>query len=208
MNIIIMGPQASGKGTQAERIAKKYGLNHINAGEILRTEVKKKTDLGRRAEDIMLRGELVPNELVDELIKENISEHMVFDGFPRSIEQAEFLNRHTIINAVIIIDITDEEAIRRISSRYVCGLCGKSYNILTNPPKQKDICDDDGSRLVQREDDNPKVVKQRLETYHEETSKVIDYYQARKTPLWTINGEQPIDEVFSDIVISIDDILK
>ncbi len=202
MRLVLIGPQGSGKGTQAKIISKKLKIPHISTGDLLRNlrgELKQKVDR------YVNRGELIPDELMIEILKDRISKPdckkgFLLDGFPRNLRQAKELNKLVEIDKVFEISIPDEEAIRRISGRRNCENCGEIYNINTSPkPKQDGICDKCGGRLYQREDDNEKAVKKRLEIYHKETEPVLKYYNTIK-----INGKQDIEKVTDDILKELD----
>ena len=201
MNIIILGPQGSGKGTQAKLISKKYNIQHISTGDLLRDAVKNKTGIGLKVKDILDRGELVPDEIVISLIEDKLkdSRGYILDGFPRTIEQAKALDKITKIDRVIDIIVSDKESIKRISGRRSCPKCGSVFHITNSPPKKENICDDCSIELIQREDDNEGVIKKRLRIYHEETSLLEDFYRNEEL-LEEIDGEQPIEKVFEDTV--------
>lgn len=202
-----MGPQASGKGTQAEKIAQQYGLLHFSVGDFLRAEVKKRTELGRKAEKIMDEGGLMEDEIIFGIVKQEVSQHpdgVIFDGFPRTEVQAQMLHEIVPINAVIDIKIHDEIAVKRISSRLVCSKCGEGYNTISQPPKKEGVCDNDGAPLIHRDDDVPEAVRHRLELYHKETEPILAYYRNEGVKVFDINGEQRIDKVFEDIKEAID----
>ncbi len=199
---MIIGPQGSGKGTQAKLISKKYNIPHIPTGDLLREAVKNKTELGLKIKDILDNGELVPDEIVISLIKKKIKDcdnSFVLDGFPRTIEQAKALDKITKLDKVIDIIVSDKESIKRISGRRSCPKCGSVFHVVTNKPKKEGICDNCGTELIQREDDKEGVIKKRLKIYHEETSLLEDFYR-NEDILEEINGEQPIEKVFKDIV--------
>lgn len=202
-----MGPQASGKGTQAEKIAHQYGLLHFSVGDFLRAEVKKGTELGRKAEKIMEEGGLMEDDITFGIVKQEVAKHpdgVIFDGFPRTEIQAQMLHDIVPINAVLDVMIKDDTAVERISSRLVCSKCGEGYNTISQPPKKEGICDNDGAPLVHRDDDVPEAVRRRLKLYHEETEPVLSYYRKEGVKVFDINGEQSIDEVFSEIKQAID----
>jgi len=208
MNIILIGPQASGKGTQAVRLAEKTGMKHFSTGDAFRAEVASGSELGKELKRIMDAGDLVPNETVNEVIKGAVekyqSQGLVFDGYPRTQDQAEFLSSITKIDAVVAIKISDEEAVKRISSRYVCPVCGKGYNTITLPPKVEGKCDVEGATLVQRDDDKPESVKKRLADYHAKTAPLIKFFDEQGSAIHSINGEQPIDDVAKDILAALE----
>ena len=172
MNIILMGLPGAGKGTQASEIVKKFPIPHISTGDMFRKAIKDETDLGKEAKSYMDRGELVPDEVTVGIVKERISEDdakkgFLLDGFPRTIEQAEALNSimselDREIDAVINIEVPEEELMNRLTGRRICEKCGTTYHLVFNPPKVDGICDIDGGKLYQREDDNPETVSNRL----------------------------------------------
>jgi adenylate kinase len=201
--IVILGPQGSGKGTQAEFLAEKLGIPDISIGQLLRDEVKKQSEISGQIDEYLKRGELVPNAITHKLAEERIkapdcAKGFIFDGFPRILIQAKFLDTITEITNVLEIWISDEEALRRLSGRRTCSVCGKIYHLEFNPPQKENVCDECGSGLIQRPDDTPEGVHQRLKIYHEETEEVIKYY-AEKGILIKINGEQGIEEVRGEI---------
>ena len=197
MNLIFVGPQGSGKGTQAKLIAEKFGFVHISTGDLLRNL---QGELRKEAESYMQSGKLVPDEFIIKILKQRLEKPdcqkgVILDGFPRNINQAHELDKITKIRAAINIDISDEEAVKRISGRFSCSKCGEGYNIYTEPkPKVNGICDKCSGKLEQRKDDNPEAVKIRLKTYHEETTPILKHYNTVK-----INGNQGIDKVKQDI---------
>lgn len=203
MHIIFLGPPGSGKGTQAALIKKEFGIPHISTGDILREEIKNDSELGKKAKTFIDEGKLVPDDLIIDIIKERISEDdcregFIFDGFPRTIEQAQALSEITDITHVINVKSSDENIIERISTRLTCPKCNNVYG-KADPPKEKGICDNCGEKLIQRDDQNPDVVKKRLEVYHEQTEPLIRYYE-KKGILTDINGEQLIEAVTRDIL--------
>jgi adenylate kinase len=203
--IIFLGPPGAGKGTQAERLAEDLKIKKISTGDILREAVAKGTELGQRAKSYMERGELVPDEIILGIIEEEINdeEGFILDGFPRNINQAkaldEMLSRKGLnITHVIFLDVPDEEIIKRIAYRRVCLNCGAVYNLIFNPPKEDEICNNCGSKLVQREDDREEVVRKRLEVYRDSTEALIRIYEERGV-LRRINGLGNREEVFRRI---------
>ena len=200
MRLIFIGPQASGKGTQSEIVAKNFGIAHISLGEILRNySGKHKNEIKK----IIATGKLIPLDWSLKIIEERISKKdckkgFILDGFPRNIEQAKGLDKITLIDQVVEIFISDREAIRRLKGRWVCPKCEINYNILTEPkPKFDKICDVDGSKLVHRTDDNHTAIKKRLKIYHKDTEPLLEFY---KNKLVKINGNQHIDEVKDEIL--------
>ncbi len=203
--IIFLGPPGAGKGTQAERLAEDLKIKKISTGDILREAVAKGTELGQRAKSYMERGELVPDEIILGIIEEAINdeEGFILDGFPRNINQAkaldEMLSRKGLnITHVIFLDVPDEEIIKRIAYRRVCLKCGAVYNLIFNPPKEDETCNNCGSKLVQREDDREEVVRNRLEVYRDSTEALVKIYEERGV-LRRINGLGDREEVFRRI---------
>jgi len=208
MNICIIGPQASGKGTQATRIAGHYGIFHFSTGDALRAEVKSGSELGQELSAVMNAGKLVSDELIYGIVKKTAAEHpegILLDGYPRTVHQGEMMKDELKIDAVIEIAIADETCVARISSRFMCSECGRGYNTVSLPPAKDGVCDDDGAALVQRDDDKPEAVLKRLALYHEATAPVIDFYRTAGVPVHRIDGEQSIDEVFAAAKAAIGD---
>ena len=209
MNLTVIGPQASGKGTQASRIAKHYGIFHFSTGDALRAEVKSGSGLGQEISQIMNAGQLVGDELIYGIVKkvgEAHPEGILLDGYPRTVGQAEMMKPDLEMEAVIEIVIKDETAVERISSRYMCSKCGHGYNTVSLPPKTEGQCDLDGAPLVQRDDDKPEAVKKRLRLYHEQTAPVLEFYRNLGVPVHRVDGEQSIDDVWQDIKKAIGEI--
>ncbi len=186
LNLILFGPPGAGKGTQAERLRNDFQLPFISTGDMLRSNVKEGTDLGKEAQKFMDAGELVPDELIVKMAAERLQhddaqDGFILDGFPRTIEQAKALDTMLSglgrrIAAALLIDVPDEEVIRRLSGRRVCVKAGHNYHVEFDPPKHEGICDQDGSRLIQRDDDNADVIANRLRVYHEQTEPLVDHY--------------------------------
>lgn len=208
MNIVIMGLPGAGKGTQASEIIKKYPIPHISTGDMFRLAIKNETPLGNEAKSYMDRGELVPDEVTVGIVKERLSESdakdgFLLDGFPRTVQQAEALNEimdelGSKIESTIYVDVPEEELMNRLTGRRICEVCGTAYHLVFNPPKQEGICDLDGGKLYQREDDNPETVQNRLEVNIKQTQPLLDFYESQGV-LSRVNGSQDIDEVFDDI---------
>ena len=202
MNIVILGPQGAGKGTQAERVSKRLGVPHIDFGQLLRDHVARKTEIGKKIEKPLRQGELIPSALMDGIVQERIGQPdcengFVFDGYPRQLEEAEFLDSIADIDAVIILEIPDELAVTRLAARRVCSGC---VTPLYGMPKDiGKACRACGGTLVQREDDKPEAVKRRLELYHEETEPLIEYYTPRGI-LHRIDATGEIEDVFKKIM--------
>ena len=208
MNIILLGPLGGGKGTQAKKIVEKCGIPHIATGDILREAVAKGTELGKKAKEYMDRGELVPDEIVIGIVRERLKQPdcekgFLLDGFPRTIKQAEALDEMLKelgkdIDAVIYIDVPEEEVVKRITYRRTCRNCGAVYHLIYAPPKEDNKCDKCGGELYQRDDDKEEVVRQRFKVYMENTAPLIEYYE-KKGLLYRVDGTKSIDEVFSQI---------
>ena len=208
LNLVLLGPPGAGKGTQAERLVTDFDLPYYATGDILRAAVKDETELGKEAKDYMDRGELVPDELICKVIMERIDkpdaeDGFLLDGFPRNEEQANILEnaldkRDRKLTAVLLIDAPDEEVIKRISGRRVCVKNQHVYHVDFDPPKHEGVCDQDGSRLIQRDDDKPETIKKRLEVYHGQTKPLIDYYESRGV-LRRFDGSRTPSEVHDHI---------
>ncbi|HYZ27687.1 MAG TPA: adenylate kinase [Thermoleophilaceae bacterium] len=208
LNLVLLGPPGAGKGTQAERLVTDFDLPYYATGDILRAAVKDESDLGREAKDYMDRGELVPDELICDVIMQRIDlpeaeDGFLLDGFPRNIQQADILEqalsrRGRKLTAVLLIEVPDEEVIKRLSGRRVCVKNQHVYHVDFDPPKHDDVCDQDGSRLIQRDDDKPETIKKRLEVYHAQTSPLIDYYESRGN-LRRFDGSRSPSEVHDHI---------
>ena len=213
MNIILMGLPGAGKGTQASEIVKKFPIPHISTGDMFRKAIKDETDLGKEAKSYMDRGELVPDEVTVGIVKERVSEDdakkgFLLDGFPRTIDQAESLNQimselDREIDAVINIEVPEEELMNRLTGRRICEKCGTTYHLVFNPPKVDGICDIDGGKLYQREDDNPETVSNRLSVNVKQSKPILEYYN-NKGVLKNIDGSKDIDEVTNDVIDILD----
>jgi adenylate kinase len=186
LNLILFGPPGAGKGTQAERLRSDFQLPFISTGDMLRTNVKEETELGKQAKEYMDAGDLVPDDLIvamaaERLKHDDAQDGFILDGFPRTIDQAKALDRQLSelgrrVTTALLIDVPDAEVIRRLSGRRVCVKSGHNYHVEFDPPKHEGICDQDGSRLIQRDDDKPDVIANRLRVYHEKTKPLVDYY--------------------------------
>lgn len=209
MKIIMLGAPGAGKGTQAKRIAEKYGIPHISTGDIFRANIKEGTELGMKAKEFMDQGLLVPDEvtigmLLDRIKKEDCVNGYVLDGFPRTIPQAESLTKALEemgqkIDYAVDVDVPDENIVSRMSGRRACITCGATYHVQFAPPKAEGICDKCGAELVLRDDDKPETVQKRLAVYHEQTQPLIDYYR-RAGVLVSVDGTQSMAQVFESIV--------
>jgi len=212
MNLVFLGPPGSGKGTQAIRVAKAMNLVHISTGDLLREAVKNKTELGKKVEDIMKLGQLVPDEVVISLIGQKISaieksNGFILDGFPRNLPQAESLkfmfdHKKMKLDKAMLLKVSDTEVVKRLSGRWHCSKCNAGYNYPRNMPKHEGICDIDGEQLLRRADDEESVVSYRLEVYKKETRPIEDFYR-KESILEEIQGEQSPDKVFQDILTAV-----
>ena len=189
MNIVLMGGPGSGKGSMAEMITAKYPLVHVATGDLFRKNLSENTELGQKAKAYIEKGQLVPDDITYEILADGMAqvgddEGILLDGFPRNMEQAKKLNEifadlNREISFVLFVDLDDETIIRRTSQRRVCNDCGASYHLEFRPPSKEGVCDRCGGEVIQRKDDQPETVKARLETYHKETSPVVDYYKEK-----------------------------
>lgn len=190
--IVMLGPPGAGKGTQARRLSERHGFPQISTGDIFRANIKQKTDLGLRVQDILDRGDLVPDNLTCEIIAERLAQPdcrngYILDGFPRTTGQAEELDRilaerQESLDIALSLEVDDDELVSRLSNRLTCPKCGTIYNLISNPPAQKGVCDKpecEGAKLVQREDDKEETIRERLRVYHETTKPIVDFYEAK-----------------------------
>lgn len=209
MKLILLGAPGAGKGTQAKRISQHYDIPHISTGDIFRANIKAGTELGKKAQEYMERGALVPDALTVDMLLDRISQDdcsggFILDGFPRTIPQAERLTEALAamgedIDAVLDIEVPDSVIVERMAGRRVCPDCGSSYHVANIPPKKEGVCDACGAQLVTRKDDAPETVLERLATYHAQTEPLIEYYQARGR-LITVDGTTGLDPVFNEII--------
>ncbi|MBA3866013.1 MAG: adenylate kinase [Solirubrobacterales bacterium] len=208
LNLVLLGPPGSGKGTQGERLNEDLRLPYYATGDILRAAVRDQTELGRTAKGFMDSGDLVPDEVIVGVIAERIDssealDGFILDGFPRTTPQAEALDAKLeelgrSVGAVLLIDVDDGEVIRRLGGRRTCAEGGHVFHVDFNPPERDGVCDIDGSELIVRDDDKPEVIRKRLDTYHDKTEPLIDYYDQRSV-LRRIQGDAPPDEVAEEI---------
>ncbi len=208
MKIIMLGAPGAGKGTQAKMISSKYGIPHISTGDIFRANIKNQTELGKKAKAYMDQGQLVPDELVvdlvaDRIVQDDCAKGFVLDGFPRTIPQAEALDAalvsmNTKIDYAIDVEVPDENIIERMGGRRACVGCGATYHIVYNATKVEGVCDTCGAKLILRDDDKPETVKERLNVYHTQTQPLIDFYEA-KGCLKEVDGTQAIETIFEQI---------
>ncbi len=206
MRLILLGPPGAGKGTQAKRLAKEFGLPHISTGDILRQNVKDITQLGKEAKNYMEQGLLVPDDLVARMLierfdQQDVKKGFILDGYPRNINQAQtlgqiFKQKSLDIDFVIYLDTSEKVVVQRLNGRRVCGNCQANFHIKNMPPKQAGICDICSGRLYQRTDDNEETVKKRLEVYEKEVSSLLEYYEA-KQKLRRLSGYEDLEIVLS-----------
>jgi len=210
--VVLMGGPGAGKGTQAKRLEATLGLPQVATGDLFRENLKNMTELGKLAKSYMDAGELVPDEVTVAMVKERLSRPdcargAIFDGFPRTLSQAAALDELLAqmgeqVDVVPYIHVRPEVLLQRLAGRWTCPVCGRVYHVLFNPPQEPGICDLDGARLYQREDDTEETQKRRIEVYFEQTAPLLDYYRERGL-LVEINGEQPIEQVQHDLVETI-----
>src|SRR5215207_10818838 len=208
LNLVMLGPPGAGKGTQGRRLVEDFGLAYIATGDMLREHVKENTELGKEAKEHMSGGGLVPDDLVIKMISvrvdaEDAQDGFILDGFPRNVAQAdalaEMLDSHgRRLTAVLLIDAPNDEVIRRLGGRRVCVKAGHTYHVEFDPPKREGVCDQDGSRLEQREDDKEQTIRKRLDVYHENTEPLIEYYE-EKGVLRRFDGARNPTEVHDHI---------
>lgn len=208
VRLVIIGPPGAGKGTQAKLISTRFDIPHISTGEMFRANILADSEVGKLAKRYIDSGLLVPDDIVNRMVEERLSHSdadrgFLLDGYPRTVEQAEMLklileNKGYMLNAVINLVISREKLICRIAGRRICSKCGASYNVITNPPKIEDICDNCGGSLVQRADDNVDIAAKRVDVYMRETMPLIDYYRSSSL-LYDVDADGSIDKVFQDI---------
>jgi adenylate kinase len=209
MQIVLFGPPGAGKGTQAKFLAEEFNIPHISTGDILRENVKKGTALGIKARSYMDKGELVPDQLLNDLVRSRLEEPdtkkgFLLDGYPRTIPQAKALDEvmddlNRKLTAVVNIDVGTAALVKRLSGRRICRACGASYHVAFNPPEVRDVCDTCAGELYQRADDTESAIKNRLAVYQKQTQPVLDYYK-KKGILVDIDGDREIEEVKADVI--------
>jgi len=212
LNLVMLGPPGSGKGTQAKFLSERYHIPHVSTGDMLREEVRNKTSLGLKAKEIMDQGGLVSDEIVSAMIlkrldQEDCARGVILDGYPRTVEQAHVLDGilaelGRTLERVILVDVPDDEIVRRLGGRRSCPKCGKVYHLIYSPPADGKHCDVCGVELVQRDDDKEEVIRQRLVQYHEKTQPLVDLYEQRGL-LVEIDGSQDMEAVTAAIVEAI-----
>ncbi len=202
MNLVLMGIQGSGKGTQAKLLSQKLNLTHINVGDLFRTNIKQQTEFGKTVMQFINKGELVPDNYVFQLIETELKgklNNFILDGFPRTTDQGDYLVNNAKIDKVILFDLSDEIATERMLARRNCKNCHKDYNLLANAPKVEDVCDACGGELVKRSDDTLEAIKTRLDAFHQETQPVIDFF-TEKGLMLTIDANQPIETIHNQVL--------
>ena len=214
MNMIFLGLPGAGKGTQAKKVSAKYNIPHIATGDIFRNAIKNETSLGKKAKNYIDKGELVPDEVTIGIVRNRLQEDdcqngFILDGFPRTINQAEALNKimeelNTELDLALYIKVSEKELIKRLSGRRVCEDCGATYHVEFNPPEKEGICDKCGGKLIQRSDDKEETVKNRIEVNREKTEKLIKYYKDEGI-LETIESNGGIDQVFNEVTSVIEE---
>jgi adenylate kinase len=207
MNLVLIGPPGSGKGTQAELLRDKNGFVHYSTGEVFRDHIQRKTPVGLEVEEFVVSGRLVPDEVVLEVVNAFLAEHagkpILYDGFPRTVPQAEGLDEVLVehdleIDLAVLVDLPDDEVVRRLTARRQCRKCSRIYNLSFKPPKVEGVCDECGGELYQRKDDSESVIRDRLSTYHRQTEPVLHYYSAQEK-LKRIDGALGRDRVYEEM---------
>lgn len=194
MRLVILGPPGSGKGTHSKILSKKLGLKHISTGDVIREEIKKQTDFGKKCREFVKKGKLVPDEIIISILKSTLpDDDFILDGFPRTLNQAKMLDTITNIDKVIFMEVSDDEIVSRLSSRLQCPRCGRIYG-KDIKPRSNNLCDFCNTKLVRRNDDKPNVIKQRLRVYHKTTEPLIKYYE-KKGILKHVNAQGDVAEV-------------
>jgi len=216
MNLLFMGPPGAGKGTQAKRISQKYNIPHISTGDMLREAVAKGTELGLKVKEILEKGELVSDDLINKIVEERLSQNdcdngFILDGYPRTLVQAKSLDEilkklSKKLDKAIFVDVPEEKLVLRITSRRICPKCGRVYNLISLKPKIDEQCDDCGVKLIQRDDDKEETVRQRYKVYMESTQPLINYYK-EKGILEVVDGDRDIDVITNDIVNILEELI-
>jgi adenylate kinase len=206
--VLLLGAPGVGKGTQAKRLMDEFGIPQISTGDLLREHRKNHTPLGMLADDLMARGQFVPDDLVNQMVATRLTEPdtehgYILDGFPRTLNQAEWLDHqlagHPLPVVAVNIVVPERELLERITGRLSCSVCGTIYNIYSEPPKQTGICDCEGAELIQRVDDTEPVFRERMKAFHSKTAAVIEYYRSYGGRFAEVNGSLPVDEVTQSI---------
>lgn len=180
MNIVFLGAQGTGKGTLAALLVKDFGFNQISPGNLFREEIKKNSELGKKVKGFLDKGILVPHDITNQLVKQSIKKNNIFDGYPRTVVQAEALEGMARVDRAVVFDMPEDEVVKRLGGRLVCTQCQAIYHIKNIPPKKKGLCDVCSGKLVQRDDDKPDIIRKRFQVYKDETLPVLDYYKKNK----------------------------
>ena len=208
MNLVLMGPPGAGKGTQGEILSKRLGIDTISTGVMLRTAIKEQTDVGKMAEKYINDGKLVPDDVIVKIVKERLekpdcAKGFILDGFPRTTAQAEALTESGVkIDKVLSLEVDEEKIVERLSSRRECRECGAPYNVISNKPQTEGKCDKCGGDLIQRADDNPDTIKNRLNVYHEQTEPIKAYYE-KQGLLVTAKGEEELSDTTKNVAAAL-----
>ncbi len=208
MNLVLMGPPGAGKGTQGEILSKRLGIDTISTGVMLRTAIKEQTEVGKMAEKYINDGKLVPDDVIVKIVKERLekpdcAKGFILDGFPRTTAQAEALTESGVkIDKVLSLEVEDEKIVERLSSRRECRECGAPYNVISNKPAAEGKCDKCGGDLIQRADDNPDTIKNRLNVYHEQTEPIKAYYE-KQGLLVTAKGEEELSDTTKNVAVAL-----
>lgn len=208
MNLVLMGPPGAGKGTQGEILSKRLGIDTISTGVMLRTAIKEQTEVGKMAEKYINDGKLVPDDVIVKIVKERLekpdcAKGFILDGFPRTTAQAEALTESGVkIDKVLSLEVEDEKIVERLSSRRECSKCGAPYNVISNKPAAEGKCDKCGGDLIQRADDNPDTIKNRLNVYHEQTEPIKAYYE-KQGLLVTAKGEEELKDTTKNVAVAL-----
>ncbi|MEX0892679.1 MAG: adenylate kinase [Gemmatimonadota bacterium] len=210
MNVILFGAPGAGKGTQGELLAAGRGLERLSTGDLLRDAVRRKTPLGLRAQAVMAAGELVPDDVILGIVRDFMAERptaqgFIFDGFPRTVAQAEALDKllrelDRPLDAVVVLEVADDELVRRLTGRRSCSNCGAIYHMVFEPPAEPGVCDRCGGELTQRADDQEDTVRRRLEVYREQTAQVLAHYARSDAPVHELDGARPPEVVQADML--------
>ncbi len=204
MRLSFLGPPGAGKGTQAQRVSARWRIPHLSTGEMLRAAIRAQTPLGQEVQGFMRAGNLVPDALVIRMLRERLEQPdirpgFLLDGFPRTVVQAEALETFAPLDRVLYFDLPEAELLDRLAGRLSCPVCGRVYNLRSNPPRSPGVCDDDGTPLLQRPDDRPEAVRVRLSVYHQETAPVLAYYRARDL-VESVPATGSVEEVYQRIL--------
>ena len=206
MNILLIGIQGCGKGTQAKILEENFGWKHITTGNLLRENIERQTELGLTAKKFMDKGELVPDKYVFRIVEDalaNAKKGTILDGFPRNMEQLKYLEKNLTIDKVVLLELSDEKALERVSSRRNCVDCKKDYNLLYSKPKVDGVCDVCGGKIVQRDDDHEAAIMKRIEKYYDDTSDVISYF-SDGGKLIRVKADDPIETIQANIIKALD----